>query len=94
MKTIQILILTLISFTSYAADEPQNPFDDIITKELLIKFSTFEKSTELEIHKKTKNDLTKYSLSVGPYPVFGLYISVGPAYSRLPKGKIEEDRKV
>jgi|GEM_PF-6666100 hypothetical protein len=93
MKNIQILILTLISLTSYAADEPSNPFDEIITKELLIQFSTFEKSTNLEVHREIKNDLTVYSFSVGPYPVLGIHISVGPAYSLLPKGKIKEDRK-
>ena len=71
----------------------ENPFDEIITKELLIKFSTFEKPTDLKVHKKTKDDLTEYSSSVGHHAVFGLYISIRPAYSLLPKGEIEEDRK-
>jgi hypothetical protein len=93
MKTIQILILTLISFTSYAADEAQIPFDELITKELLIEFSTFEKSTELKVHKEREDELSTYSFSVDSYPILGLSITIGPAYSLLPKNKIRDDRK-
>ncbi|MBT64266.1 MAG: hypothetical protein CML13_13760 [Puniceicoccaceae bacterium] len=93
MKFVYIAILTLIGFSSYGADVEPNAFDEIISPKLLKEFSTLDESTELKVHKEKKNELTTYSFSVDSYPILGLSITIGPAYSLLPKETIREDRE-
>ncbi|MEO0511077.1 MAG: hypothetical protein AAF065_14600 [Verrucomicrobiota bacterium] len=88
MKKIHIALMTLLCLSCYAENEISFPFDSIITSDLLIQFSTLVQEAELEVKKEEKDGVISYSA-----PLSGLSIEVGPAYSLLPKGQIEEDRK-
>lgn len=89
MKSVMIALLAFASFTSHGKSDSSVPFDAIINKKLFVQFSNYEESTDLKVFKEEKEGFTEYSLS----PLSGIYIRVGPAYSILPKGKIEEDRQ-